>query len=232
MASESNDFALVRPPGHHAFADRHSGFCFFNNVSIAAERLRQDGKRVLILDFDGHLGDGTSDIFYESSDVLYWSLHQFPAFPGNGRNSEIGRGAGLGYNVNVPLPPESGDDIFMHAFKSYLPIIEQFQPDVIAVSAGFDAHRFDPLLQLNVTVSSFFEIGRLIREQCNHIFAVLEGGYNKDVLPRGVYSFMAGINGEQLPYPEKAMTSRRTIWEAYELDLHLGISNLVDFWKF
>ncbi len=232
MASESGDFALVRPPGHHAYADHGSGFCLFNNIAVAVEHLRQQNKRVLILDFDGHLGDGTSDLFYDTDQVLFWSLHQFPAFPGNGLTTEIGQGKGKGYTVNVPLPPGSADDIFLHAFKNYLPIIEQFDPDVLAISAGFDGHRYDPILQLKFTANAFYDVGKLISNQCPSIFAVLEGGYNTEVLPHCIFNFIAGINNEAIPYNEGHSSSSRTIWEQYDFDLHLGISNLSPYWKF
>ena len=127
MASETGDFALVRPPGHHAYSDYASGFCLFNNIAVATQKLVSEGKRVLIFDFDGHLGDGTSHIFYDTDQVLYWSIHQFPAFPGKGAVDEIGVGKGIGYTINVPLPPASGDDIFMNAFQALLPLAQQFK---------------------------------------------------------------------------------------------------------
>jgi acetoin utilization deacetylase AcuC-like enzyme len=232
IAAKTSDFALVRPPGHHAYRNHGSGFCLFNNIAIASQWLKTQGKRVAIIDFDGHLGDGTSDIFYADSDILYWSLHQFPAFPGQGRPDEIGTGKGRGFTINVPLPPGSGDDIFLHAFKNYLPVIEQFEPDVLAISAGFDAHRLDPLLQLDLSSTVFHEIGVLIREQGVHSFAVLEGGYNTEVLPACVYNFLAGINGQEIPYPDGNTTSYRQIWEQYDLDLHSGMSFLAPYWKF
>jgi acetoin utilization deacetylase AcuC-like enzyme len=232
MASETGDFALVRPPGHHAYGDHASGFCLFNNIAVAVEKLRREDKRVLILDFDGHLGDGTSHLFYDTDRVLFWSLHQFPAFPGNGRNNEIGEGKGKGFTVNVPLPPGSANDIFLHAFDVYLPIIEQFCPDVIAVSAGFDSHRFDPLLQLNLTANAYYQVGKKISDQSPSIFAVLEGGYNTAVLPDCIHNFIAGINREALPFDEGHSSSSRTIWEQYDMDLHLGIAQLRSYWKF
>lgn len=232
MASNQNDFALVRPPGHHAYRDHGSGFCLFNNIAIAAENLRRNGKRVLVFDFDGHLGDGTSDFFYSTDDVLFWSLHQYPAFPGKGNSTEIGEGRGSGFTINVPLPPGAGDDIFLHAFRNYFPVIEQFQPDYIAISAGFDAHRYDPLLQLNLTAEIFFEIGKMINSQAENIFAVLEGGYNTNILPLCINNFLAGINNQELAYQETHSTSSRQCWEQYDFNLHLGISKLSPYWKF
>lgn len=233
MASETGDFALVRPPGHHGYPDHASGFCLFNNVAIATQRLVNAGKKVMILDFDGHLGDGTSHIFYDSDQVLYWSIHQYPAFPGYGQVSEIGSGPGTGYTINVPVPPQSGDDIFQDAFRTFLPLVEkQFQPDVVAVSAGFDAHQFDPLLQLRVTSGTFYKIGKSLAEKFDHLFATLEGGYNVEELPRCVNNFLAGVNGEEQPFPEKPTTSSRPIWEEYENRLHALINYLQPYWKF
>ena len=232
MAAEGHDFALVRPPGHHAYSNYASGFCLFNNIAIAVQKMRMEGSRICIIDFDGHRGDGTSDIFYDTNEVLYWSLHQYPAFPGGGRPNEIGIGDGRGCTLNNPLPPGSGDDIFMHAFNLYLPVIEQFKPDVIAVSAGFDAHRYDPLLQLNLTCNVFYALGNKIAKLSDQIFAVLEGGYNTEVLPKCVYNFIAGINGSPMPHNEGHTTSNRRTWEAYDLDIHLGISSLNRYWKF
>ena len=232
MASQENGFALVRPPGHHAYTDHASGFCLFNNLAIAVENLRRENKRVFILDFDGHLGDGTSDFFYDTDEVLFWSLHQYPAFPGKGRSDEIGTGKGKGFTMNVPLPPGSGDDIFLHAFKNYFPVIEQFAPDAIAISAGFDGHRYDPLLQLNFSTNLFHQIGKMIHNQCPNTFAVLEGGYNTEVLPHCVGNFLAGINGEEILYNDGHTSSSRSTWEQYDFDLHLGISLLNPYWKF
>lgn len=231
LASESGDFALVRPPGHHAHAQRAGGFCLFNNLAIAVRRLERQGKRVFILDFDGHLGDGTSAIFFDSDQVLFLSLHQYPAFPGHGFPHEIGAEAGMGYTLNLPLSPGTGDDIFRHALENLLPIAEAFEPDVVAVSAGFDAHQNDPLLQLRLTNTTYHFIGRLLRERFPFIFAVLEGGYDPEALHRCARNFLAGVNGEAAPFQEPETQSDLLFWSEYERNLEALQANLQPYWK-
>lgn len=231
-AIESGDFALVRPPGHHAYPNMASGFCLFNNVAIAAAKLRAEGKRVLIFDFDGHLGDGTSEIFFEDDQVMYWSIHQYPAFPGHGFVEEIGEGKGKGFTVNVPLPPGAGDDIFLDAINRFLPVAELFRPDAVAVSAGFDAHQYDLLLQLNVSATGFFKVGQILAANFPNLFATLEGGYNLEWLRNSVYNFMAGINGQPIVYPEPETSSNLRVWEEYEIRANMVMSHLSPYWKF
>lgn len=231
QAAETNGFALVRPPGHHAYAAHGSGFCLFNSVAVAAQYLVNQGKRVLILDFDGHLGDGTSAIFYHTDQVMYWSLHQYPAFPGHGFVEEIGVGAGLGFNLNAPLPPGAADDIFLDAFDHFLAIAEQFAPDVVAVSAGFDANQFDPLLELRVSNYSYYRIGQVLAQKFPRIFATLEGGYNIQELVKGINSFVAGINGAPFPYEETRTVSGLRVWETYEIYLHGALGKLKNYWR-
>ncbi|MBL8013425.1 MAG: histone deacetylase family protein [Candidatus Omnitrophica bacterium] len=216
MASESNDFALVRPPGHHAYRMRPSGFCIFNNIAIATEYQRRQGKKVFILDFDGHWGDGTADIFLEDNDVLYTSLHQFPAFPGGGWAEEIGSGKGKGYSVNVPLPVASGDDVFFKGLDVILQAARAFDPDVVAVSAGFDAHQADPLLELNLSTKAYYRVGELLRNNFPNVFAVLEGGYNVKVLSSCIDNFLAGINGRSAIGGEQPTHSTALVQEEFE----------------
>ncbi|MEM1326540.1 MAG: histone deacetylase [Bacteroidota bacterium] len=231
LASESQNFALVRPPGHHAYAKYGSGFCLFNSIAIAVQILVNQGKRVAILDFDGHFGDGTSHIFYETDQVLFCSLHQHPAFPDDkGPAENIGSGKGKGYNLNIPLPPECGDDLFMHAIHSVLPALKQFDADVVAISAGFDAHQNDPLLQLNVTNHSYHAIGKLLRSTFDNVFATLEGGYNLQVLPKAIKSFIAGINDESFQPEEEKTYSPRYVRLEYEERMEVTMALFQEYW--
>lgn len=230
-ASETGGFAVVRPPGHHAYPDHGSGFCIFNSVAIAVQRLVAGGKRVLIFDFDGHLGDGTEQIFYSSDSVLYCSLHQFPAFPQKGTVDEIGADTGKGFTVNIPLPPKSGDDLFLSAVGRVLPVITQFHPDIVAVSAGFDGHHSDPLLELNLSATAYYEIGSVLRSHFPTIFATLEGGYNTSYLPKCLYNFLDGINGNPQKFAEDKTESPILTLESFEVTMDTLMRNLQPYWN-
>jgi len=231
MASKTGDFALTRPPGHHAHRDYSSGFCLFNNIAIAAQYHANQGKKVLIIDFDGHLGCSTEKIFYDSNKVMYWSLHQFPAFPGGGDANEIGEGEGEGYTINVPLPPGSGDEIFMDAIESFLPVAKEFAPDIVGISAGFDSHQYDLLLDLRLTVNTYYKIGKLISENFENVFATLEGGYNIELFPKCLYNFLDGINNNKMQHKERVTDSMIQTFYEYEGRKALTVQLLKKHWK-
>ena len=183
-------FPLVRPPGHHAEADRAMGFCLFNNVAVGAAYLTEVKglERVLVIDWDIHHGNGTQHIFYDTSKVLYFSTHQYPFYPGTGAAEEVGSGDGMGYTVNVPMEPGMGDDEFIRIFEEILkPIIDQYKPEFILVSAGFDIYFEDPLGGMKVSPEGFAKLTRLLTDEADKIcdgkiVFLLEGGYNLDGL--------------------------------------------------
>ena len=140
--------------------------------------------------------------------MLYWSLHQFPAFPGGGDVDEIGKGKGNGFTVNVPLSPETGDDIYLDAVKRLLPIAKQFKPDVVAVSAGFDGHQNDLLLELRLSMNTFYELGQILGKNFENVFATLEGGYNIEFFPKCLFNFVDGINNKKQRLKEDKTDSR------------------------
>ena len=194
-------FAFVRPPGHHAEADRAMGFCLFNNIAVAAMyALRRHGlRRVLIVDWDVHHGNGTMHSFYESDEVLYFSVHQYPHYPGTGRTDEIGRGAGQGYTVNVPLYGGQGDSEYLYVFRQLLvPIARVYAPQLILVSAGFDTHRNDPLAGMQLSSDSYGRMAAILRQlsdECcpGRLAFTLEGGYDRAALCEGISAVLSNL---------------------------------------
>ena len=190
----ANGFALVRPPGHHALKNRAMGFCLFNTIAIGTRYLKQvhGAKRVLIVDWDVHHGNGTQEAFYDDASVLFISTHQFPYYPGTGAIDEIGANGGKGYTINIPLPAGCADAEYLRVFQEIVvPASDKFEPEWILVSAGFDSHRRDPLGGMNLTEEGFGAMAQILlrlaeRHAGGKIAFLLEGGYDLAALNNSV----------------------------------------------
>ncbi|MBA7611638.1 Histone deacetylase-like amidohydrolase [subsurface metagenome] len=200
-------FILGRPPGHHALPSLAMGFCLFANVALAANYARQTGRveRIAVIDWDVHHGNGTQDIFFSTDRVYYISTHEFPLYPGTGRSDEKGIGTGRGYTLNFPLPAGKGDQDFLDILEG--PVTDAlmaYKPELILISAGFDAHEYDPLGNMNITAEGFGLMTRVVKrladELCHgRIISFLEGGYHLDGLAESVSRHLAALAQEQPP---------------------------------
>ena len=185
LDNEEKAFSLMRPPGHHATKDNLGGFCYFNSIAIASLKAREKVQKVAIVDFDCHHGNGTEDIILGRKDFLYLSLHQSPLYPGTGLQSKDNC-------LNYPLSASTTPDEFLSVLQDGLKKVEQFGPDLLAISAGFDSYRLDPITNLTLELETYREVGRMLAAVNKPAFSVLEGGYSSD-LPECIYQYLQGL---------------------------------------
>ncbi len=235
-----NAFAFVRPPGHHAEKDTAAGFCVFNNIAIGAMHAisKFSLKRILIIDWDLHHGNGTQHSFYGDQRVLYFSTHQYPYYPGTGSISESGRGQGEYYTINVPLSPGAGDAVFVKIFRRILqPVALEFKPELILLSAGFDTYFKDPLGGMRVTPEGFAAMTRIllnIADACckGRFVAVLEGGYHVDGLTKSVKAVLNEMLDENHFSDERlSLMEKEVNQEPYQLIINKVIARINPYWK-
>ncbi len=198
LTSGQSAFLALRPPGHHALPDRAMGFCLFNNVAVTAAWLRQRGDRVAILDWDVHHGNGTQEMFHRDPEVLYVSVHQFPFYPYMGHADDMGEGPGEGTTINIPLPAGSAGDSYRYVWMRLIaPVLTQFLPDWLLISAGFDAHHEDPLAEMRLEASDYgwmaWSLAALVDPSRCVVF--LEGGYHLPALTSSISATLAGLAG-------------------------------------
>jgi acetoin utilization deacetylase AcuC-like enzyme len=237
MASGGSAFALVRPPGHHAEHNRAMGFCFYNNIAVGAAHAKTLGaSRVAIVDYDVHHGNATQHMFEKDPAVLYVSTHEYPAYPGTGGEDEIGIGDGRGFTVNLPLESRSADGDYQHVFADVvLPVLREFDPEVLLVSAGFDAHERDPLANMRVTTAGYramtAELRLLAEEHCDgRIALITEGGYDLQALQEclaAAVDVLAADDPEPPQWPASAKPSMRG-----ERVVTTARARLSGYWRF
>jgi len=225
-------FCFIRPPGHHAERNKAMGFCLFNNIAIAAEKARKKYgvNRIAIVDWDVHHGNSTQNTFYQENEVLFISTHQSPAFPGTGYLDEIGRGKGEGYTINIPMTTGSGNGDYVKVFSEVIiPVLEEYRPQLLMVSAGHDAHGRDPLANMNLTEDGYFymagELARIADKHCQgRMLLTLEGGYNLEAQANSVGNVIKALsqkNGEQ-ETPDTNISGNMTVNNIEKVRGYLG----------